>query len=134
MLAEWNDSFSLGNATIDDQHKILFGLINKLNQGIMEKQGRQILDWALDEVVEYTMTHFKTEEDLMRDHGYPALAEHKGQHDAMAAKLAEFRKRYETGQEDLSMEVLMVLIDWLHEHLGASDSKLKPYLCDKGVR
>jgi len=134
MLAEWNDSFSVGLATIDDQHKILFGIINKLNHGIMESRGRQTLGWVLEELVDYAAVHFKTEEDLMRLHSYPDLAEHKGQHDTMNMKLMGFQKRYKAGQEDISLEVLMELIDWLHEHMGGSDSKLAPYLGEKGVR
>ncbi|MDH5478847.1 MAG: bacteriohemerythrin [Nitrospinota bacterium] len=133
MLAEWNNSFSVGISIIDNQHKTLFGLINKLNDGIQEHKSREGLGEILKETIDYASEHFKTEEDLMREHRFPDLQRHKAEHDAMVEKLAGFRERYNRGETDFSVDLLMELIDWLHSHMGATDSDLKPYMNARGI-
>ncbi|MDH5509996.1 MAG: bacteriohemerythrin [Nitrospinota bacterium] len=133
MLAEWNDSFSVGIAKIDDQHKILFQLINRLSDGIHEQRSRAVLGEAIEDTIQYTLEHFATEEDLMREHGFPDIQKHQDEHNAMTAKLAGYKERYERGEADFSMDLLMELIDWLHSHMGDTDALLKPFMNSRGV-
>jgi len=131
MLAEWNSSFSVGNEVLDGQHKTLFSLINQLHEGIINNRRRETLSSALDGALKYTLLHFATEEDIMRRHGYPDLDKHAGEHKVLVNKLTEYKKRLDSGQEDLTLEVLMELIDWLHTHLGDSDSRYRPFITGK---
>jgi hemerythrin len=133
MLAEWNESFSVGIAKIDAQHQTLFGLINKLHDGILQNRRRETLAVVLAGVMEYTAGHFQTEEDLLRAYGYPEAERHAAEHKSLLDKLTVFKERFDSGQEDLTLELLMELIDWLHTHLGDSDSRYKSFLHEKGV-
>ncbi|MDH5639015.1 MAG: bacteriohemerythrin, partial [Nitrospinota bacterium] len=111
MLAEWNDSFSVGIAKVDNQHKTLFRLINTLSDGIHEQRSREVLGEALEDTIDYALEHFETEEELMREHGFPDMQTHLDEHNSMTAKLAGFKERYERGEADFSVDLLMELID-----------------------
>ena len=72
-LIEWSDEFSVGIQEIDEQHKVLVGLLNQLHQAIREHHGRATSREILGRLAEYTRTHFLLEESLMRLTHYPGL-------------------------------------------------------------
>ena len=54
---------------------------------------------ALDELVDYTKTHFTYEEGLMEQNGYPDFDSHKAQHKQMIEKVGEVLAEYERDQD-----------------------------------
>jgi len=46
-----------------------------------------------DELAEYTVFHFATEEELMTRFSFPGLAAHKREHEACVAMVPEFKKK-----------------------------------------
>jgi len=85
----WEDSYSIGIKEIDDQHKKLFDLVNKLydledNENIKEDM-REILYAFRD----YTIVHFKDEEEYMRSIAYPELEKHKKKHERIVNSLSQ---------------------------------------------
>lgn len=76
----WDNSYSLGIKSIDEQHKKLFEIVNRLydleeNSNIKEEI-RQILYAFKD----YTITHFRDEEIFMESIRFPDLMAHKELH------------------------------------------------------
>lgn len=65
-LITWSDSYSVKNMQMDDQHRKLVDLINDLHGAMKLGQGRQKLGTILDALVDYTRTHFRSEELLMK--------------------------------------------------------------------
>ena len=55
---EWTDSYSAGNAHLDEQHKGLIALINRLDDASMTGP-------VLDRLQDYVDEHFRDEERLM---------------------------------------------------------------------
>lgn len=51
---------------IDDQHKILIGLINLLHDAMLANRGSEIQKEIVTELAEYVRYHFATEEKYMR--------------------------------------------------------------------
>jgi hemerythrin len=74
---QWKDEYSVGIESIDSQHKKLLGLINSLQTAVNYKTGEAFEREALDELVDYTKTHFKFEEDMMEQNGYPEFTTHR---------------------------------------------------------
>jgi hemerythrin len=68
-VSSWDESLETGNKLIDDQHRDLIGLVDEL-KGVAAGPEAEILR-ALDKVMEFTLTHFIAEEDLMKQVGYP---------------------------------------------------------------
>lgn len=127
-MITWNDTFSVQVEELDNQHKRLIGLINQLHDAMIEGKGRAVLASILDELVDYTQTHFATEEVMMKKCDYPGLAEHKEAHDDLTQKVKEFQERYRKGQVSVSVELMNFLHDWVVNHVLSMDKRYAPYL------
>jgi len=125
----WNDSFSVGVASIDDQHKVLVTMINELfeacKQGVMEADMAflEIIKGALD----YAETHFADEEDLLYEANYPHLDEQKDQHETFVAEVQKTIEEFEAGNLE-PIYLARFLKNWLLNHIAVFDKKYTPYL------
>jgi hemerythrin-like metal-binding protein len=130
----WKDEYSVGIDSIDQQHKKLINLINHLQTAIDYSTGEEFERDALDELVDYTKTHFTYEEGLMRDNDYPDFAAHKEQHEKMFEKVREVLKEYEKDQDTAMSNAVEYLKDWLINHINGTDKQYSSYLIGKGVK
>ena len=121
-LMTWSDSWNVNVKSIDDQHKVLVSLINKLHDAMTTGQGQKILAGVLDELADYTRKHFFHEESLMWRAGYPETAQHARIHADMIAKVNELQEKTRTGKA-LTLEVMTFLKDWLAKHIQGTDMK-----------
>jgi len=133
-LIEWSENYSVGVASLDEQHKRLVELINRLHQAMLDGQGRSVVHEILDALIDYTKVHFSTEEKLMESHGYPDLEAQRAQHTDLVRQVAEFQEKEKSGRLTLSMELISFLRDgWLVKHIVASDKRYGPFFREKGV-
>ena len=133
-FVEWKDDYSVGIDSIDQQHKKLLNLINQLQTAVDYSTGEQFEREALDELVDYTKTHFTYEEGLMRDNDYPDFEPHKAQHEKMFEKVREVLAEYEQDQDTAMANAAEYLKDWLINHINGTDKEYSSYLIGKGVK
>lgn len=133
-LITWEEKFSVGIVSIDDQHKKLVELVNKLHEAMGQGRGDKILKEVLAELIEYTKTHFSYEEKLMANNGYPEFMAHKSEHDQLTRKVLEFQAAAQTGQMALSVSLSSFLKTWLLSHIAGYDKKYSLFLVSKGVK
>ncbi len=131
---EWKDDYSVGIDSIDQQHKKLINLINQLQTAIDYSTGKEFEQEALDELVDYTKTHFSYEEGLLRDNDYPDYENHKAQHEKMFRKVEEVLSDYEHDQDSAMSDAVEYLKDWLIRHINGTDKEYSSYLIGKGVK
>jgi hemerythrin len=129
----WNDSYKTGIAAIDTQHKKLVDLINELHDAMTKGQGNQAMGKIVNELVNYTVTHFTAEERLMKQAGYADFDAHKKIHDDFTAKVREMQKDLASGRKMMSLQVSNFLKDWLSGHILGTDQKYAPVLKAKGI-
>ena len=67
-LIVWSERYSVGISRIDEQHQRLIDLINDLHGAMLEKQEEPELSKILDGLAAYAVSHFATEETLMKKH------------------------------------------------------------------
>lgn len=132
-LITWNQSYSVEIPTIDEQHKTLVELINKLHDARLAGKGADALGLILTELIRYTQTHFAHEERLMRLYNYPDYEGHKKLHNDLVGKVLEVKSKFDAGEKALSGEVFDFLKDWLVNHIQGTDRKYTPFLKQKGV-
>ncbi len=133
-LFRWDESFMVGIAEIDRQHKLLVDIVNELYYEASQKRGHEMLGRILAGLVEYTKTHFTYEEGLMAMHGYPDLEAHQAKHKKLVARVMEFQGRVTANDESVLEELLQFLKDWLAHHIQGTDKKYVPFLAEKGVK
>ncbi len=131
---EWNDSYSVGIDSIDRQHKRLIHLINQLQTTVDYSTGEEFEREALDELVDYTKSHFSYEEELMEKYAYPEFEPHKAQHTKMINAVESVLAEYETDQDRAMRHALDYLKDWLINHINGTDKEYSQFLIDKGVK
>jgi hemerythrin-like metal-binding protein len=122
-LIKWSKTYALGITKFDDEHKVLIALINQLNAAMLDGKGKKVLGKILDELANYTVTHFRHEEDEMQKYNYKGFKEHKRIHDTFVAKVLEVKQNMESGKAMVSIELLDFLKDWLIDHIIGVDQK-----------
>lgn len=133
-FVRWRDSYSVGIKSIDEEHKNLLRLINNLQTAVRYYTGEDFERRALGELMEYTKVHFAREEELMEKYEFPGYAEHKRQHDEMAARADKMVARYEQDAVGAMDEISTFLRDWLINHINGTDQAYSEFLTGKGVR
>lgn len=133
VLVRWAELYSVGIAQIDEQHKRLIGLLNELWRAMMEGHGRDQLGRTLEALIQYTLTHFEFEEDLMREHHYPGLEAHRLQHEKLAGQVRAMQTDFLEGHGTTPRELMLFLQGWIVRHIVASDKKYAPHLHEAGI-
>src|ERR1035437_5579197 len=76
----WNHACTVGVRALDDQHGILMDTMNELRLALVRGAGREQVSEVLDRLIEFTRMHFSSEEQLLEQHGFPALQAHRAEH------------------------------------------------------
>ena len=127
-LFQWNNSFSVNNSEIDNQHKKLVALVNELHDAMGQGKSRDVLGGIFNELVSYTKYHFKSEENQMLNKNYPDYTAHRLEHQKLTNQVLKLKQEFDSGKVVISIDLLNFLKDWLKNHILESDKKYVPYL------
>ncbi len=124
----WSDDYAVGIQEVDDQHKKLFDLVNRLEPLISKGiyHGPEI-ESMISFLKVYTVTHFKFEEMCMKVRNCALGKKNLESH----CKLLDFVNRFDEsyqkhGGSKKNVEVLYnVLSKWLVQHICKIDQGLK---------
>lgn len=132
-LIQWNPSFSVNITQIDNQHMKLVDLVNNLHDRMKEGKGKAALSGILNELTDYTVYHFKTEEDLFRKHNYPQAEAHVLEHNTLVQQVVQLKSDFENGKTVLTLDVMNFLRDWLSGHIMGRDKTYTPFFNSRGI-
>lgn len=122
-MFEWSKDFSVGIDKIDEQHKKLFNLINRLNSCIGQKESDECAERILNEIVDYTNYHFDYEEKFLEENNYNEVIGHKIIHKKFIARLKSCGNQK---QIDI-LRLYYLLLDWLKVHILEEDMQYARY-------
>ena len=123
----WDDNFNTGVATIDEQHKKLVKLLNLLASHVAFKSDIPQLNVIFDELADYAVYHFTTEEAIWHAHLADDASEvaHKKLHqDFIDTVLRLKTDQGEKPIEKVLEDALAFLARWLASHILESDRYL----------
>lgn len=120
MSLNWTADLEIGIPVIDSQHQRIVEYINRVERAHRNHTDEDIAT-VLDELVDYTLSHFAFEESLMEEAGYPFAKAHKKVHQLFARRIDNFQQQARAG-EDITEELLHVLKAWLVNHIKRDDS------------
>lgn len=112
-VIEWRDGFKIGVAQVDQEHRHLFTLVRALNLASV--------DQTVDELLDYVVTHFTNEQDMMERSAYPAFEQHLKLHEEFASQVADFLASGQAWSEDRVQELRRFLNKWLIGHIMTHD-------------
>lgn len=133
-IIQWNPKFSVGIASIDKQHQSLFDALNEFYNGLnQQKSSQDALRDLLVKLKDYTVYHFRTEEQLMQRYQFPGFELHKKEHDSFVAKINEIEERMQAGKLVISIEMTNMLKEWIENHIAKIDKQYSNFLLSHGV-
>jgi hemerythrin-like metal-binding protein len=130
-IIKWRESYNVNIDKIDKQHQKLIEILNNMYDAMSEGKSQEIMKNIIHELTEYTVYHFATEEGYMSVHHFPEYREHKKLHDEFVDKVKDFRTRFNSGENFLSIDLVKFLRDWLINHICEKDKKFGIYMKDK---
>ena len=122
---QWQDRFNIGGDAIDEAHRKLFSIVQKIMELYVEQHKNK---FACVEGIKYfksyALKHFTEEEAYMREIGYSGYLSHKRAHDRMRRETlpALERELYSTNfSAEAVQQFIGVCTGWLTGHIMIED-------------
>lgn len=123
-LITWTEAqYGTTVAVADDQHKKLFDMLNNIHDNAASAN-RLAVGKLLDELINFVVMHFQTEEKMMKEKNFSGYAAHKAEHDKLVATCADLQKKFHAGQAEINQDTTRFVKGWLDSHIPNFD---KPY-------
>ncbi|MGR8930660.1 MAG: bacteriohemerythrin [Gammaproteobacteria bacterium] len=123
----WLDEYKIGNDIIDEQHRYLFDLANRI---VAPYNDQQKTHQNVLSLYHYVREHFREEEALMRQFGYPGIDEQIKEHELLAKRLHEISAGILRGNIKKD-DVMKFMRNWLLDHILGKDMLLGEFFRDK---
>ncbi len=133
-LIQWGPSLEVGIEIIDVQHRRLVDLMNELNEAMTQERGGESMGGILKGLVDYTHTHFRTEENLLERYDYDELDLHRREHRIFTDQIEIYQDRFTAGFMNMSNDVMEYMRGWLLTHITCSDRGYISTLKNAGVQ
>ena len=130
----WDDRFSVGVKEIDQQHRGLLDILNRIIDSIQNGKEWKSTSEIIDLLINYAYNHFATEERYMRDAEYPDLTFHVSLHLEFIRKVFEMSQEAKVKGPEMQREELIFLAGWYNSHILGVDRKYMDSLAAKGFK
>jgi len=114
----WNPDLKVGVEIIDTQHKILFDLVNDLNNAVNNNAGLQVIDTMFAVITNYAFQHFAMEESYLADKS--DFKDHCYKHYQLLKELNDYSIEYRNRRK-VEKDPSDFLEDWLMTHIKECD-------------
>ncbi|MTV50867.1 bacteriohemerythrin [Heliobacillus mobilis] len=127
-MFKWDEKYRVGIKQIDEQHQELFRIASKVYTLLKEKNKSDKFDdiiEVLEELQQYTVYHFKEEEDYMRKINFSGYAIQKEEHDMFIEKFKAVETyKIDENQEEFVKDLLYDVSKWIIHHILEEDMKI----------
>jgi len=130
-MFEFTSKYMTGIEKIDEEHKRLFDIMKRSFEELHHHNNDENVDSfdavldIIDELVDYTQTHFADEEEYMASINYEGLAAQQNAHQMFVEKLSDINLE---GTDIPAIEYLEDVIDfvlyWLTNHILKMDTQI----------
>ncbi len=128
----WDDSYTVGVGDLDNQHKGLLNIINRLIEANNKKADSKQCSDIIALLIHYAYTHFAAEENYMTQVEYPDQQKHILEHVDFIMKVMSLSLKVEQGSQSDRSELLDFLKEWFASHVLGTDRYYIPYFAAKG--
>jgi hemerythrin len=130
--------YSIGIDEMDAQHARWIHLIEEFkvvaSGHLLDQTSIAAAKVALVQMLEYTRSHFASEEKFIAAHHYPDLEAHKKHHrklEAEVIKLGDEIDAHTSNRVPLKLNLLITI--WLLEHITQDDAKYARFILEKSA-
>ena len=123
-LFTWYDKYSINNEELDNHHKMLFDIFNKMYDTCLKIESINCLEPIIDELISYSKYHFSAEEKYMEEKGYKDIENHKQMHKEFSQKAIQMKQCDKMEDLEIKKELAVFLGNWLIQHVIKEDRKI----------
>jgi hemerythrin-like metal-binding protein len=122
-LFKWYKTYSVNNEELNNHHKTLFNILNRLYENCIGTDIPNCLDPIVVELVSYSNYHFTTEELYMRNKGYKDIDKHILEHRTFTQRTLHLQQIVNKNDFELTKELIVFLGNWILHHVMEEDKK-----------
>lgn len=130
MELNWDNSFSIGVDSIDDENKEIINKVNLFASSM--KKGKEEAIKALELLEKEVIQHFEKEEQIQKEKNYPKSDMQHKQHEVFKTELKHLRQVFEnTGVSSLFViNTQQKVMKWWEIHLSVLDKEWGKFLAE----
>ncbi len=125
---EWEEKFSVDVPELDAFQKELLERFNTLIDMKTNNEESKAVTNMISDINDFSKMYFAREEKLLRQRKYPDLESHSKSHRQFVRNSISLRREIAEDINNLTIEVILELRDWLVDHIETSDSLFVPFL------
>ena len=127
----WSDKLRIDDGVIDNDHKYLIELSNEFVKNGRQFDSKDQAQKLINNLLYYTSTHFRREEKIQKQIGFPNIIEHKNEHLELENKLRKINDMIRDAESSdlnlISIEVTKLFRKWLIKHILKHDMLMREY-------
>jgi hemerythrin-like metal-binding protein len=123
-LLEWKPEYSVGIASMDDEHREMIALINDVYAKLGTSPDADTIEDCLEEIFKTISLHFALEERIMREQGYDEYEDHKEDHEDLLDEIRDLMDEFVNSPTQGARMLEERLSDWFAQHFASFDARL----------
>ncbi len=133
-MFKWDAKYSVGISIIDEEHRKFIDIINKAIVAREQSDNPERVKEVLQEMTNYALTHFATEENYMIEFNYPGHQDHKKEHHDFAIKTIAYLDNVIKSDYQIANEILECLKQYLVNHIQVTDKNYIVCFKENGLK
>jgi hemerythrin len=123
----WNPTLDVGHEAMDHEHHLQIGLVSAFVDAVDQRRA-WMARRLIDQLMQYSVVHFGSEELLMEGAAYPERDRHAREHAAFVETIRELQRVFEAGEVDLAAATAVELRASLGAHINEADRRLAEHV------
>ena len=123
----WKPMWESGHPGIDSQHRQIIALVNQTMDAMLGTESAALTE-AMNELYSQIRLHYREEETLLRESGYPQAEEHASVHQALLARVAGYYEQFASGRLPSAAFISFLLKEIVVGHIHGDDLRYFPWL------
>ena len=123
-LLSWQPEYSVGIASMDDEHREMIELINDVYEKLGAAPDTGAIEGCLEEIFSTISMHFALEERIMRDNAYAEYEDHKEDHEDLLDEIRDLMDEFLVDPNAGASLLERRLSDWFSQHFANFDARL----------
>lgn len=123
-LLQWKPEYSVGVASMDDEHREMIELINDTYAKLDSHSGADEVEACLGDIFSTISMHFALEEKIMRQARYAEYQAHKEDHEDLLDQIRDLMDDFVADPATGSEVLAKSLSDWFSGHFSSFDARL----------
>jgi len=133
-MFSWSDKYSVGVQSIDNQHKEILEILNRLLQALKEGKANNVITGIVPDLEKYAVIHFQKEEFFFQRFKYSGSGDHIYEHQQFKEKIKAIKADLISGKMGFSVDLMIFLKEWIEHHILVVDKAYAECFRNNGLR